>query len=386
MRNPLICGLILVTWLSLNACSTPSTTPGHASPGAWQDAPPTSNQSDAESIGSTRNSRVAIPVAGRTEPLVFLTGEMPANELDELTKIAPNVKIISGLTRETALQHAAEAHAIDVRVLSPELLEKAPNLVWVQALSAGVDRYMSMKPLIENDRIVLTNMRAVHGPAIADHAMATLLQLTRNLRFYIEQQKEGKWNEGETPWPSSALAGRTMLVVGLGGIGTEIAQRAHGFGMKITATRRSDAPSPDYVHHVGKPDELLAMLPDADVVAVCVPLTAETENLFNEAAFKAMKPGTILINIARGKIVNADAMLAALEGGRLAGACLDVTDPEPLPPEHPLWKMPNVVITPHIAADAGITDERRWALTRENLRRFGAGEPLLNVVDKKAGY
>jgi len=128
------------------------------------------------------------------------------------------------------------------------------------------------------------------------------------------------------------------------------------------------------------------MLPEADVVAVCVPLTAETENLFNEAAFKAMKPGAILINIARGKVVNTDAMLAALKVGRLAGACLDVTDPEPLPPEHPLWNLPNVVITPHVASDAGITEERRLALTRENLRRFGAGEPLLNVVDKQAGY
>jgi phosphoglycerate dehydrogenase-like enzyme len=130
----------------------------------------------------------------------------------------------------------------------------------------------------------------------------------------------------------------------------------------------------------------MTMLPDADVVAVCVPLTAETEGLFDEAAFTAMKRGAILINIARGKIVDTDAMMAALNDGRLAGACLDVTDPEPLPPDHPLWKMPTVVITPHVAADADITDTRRVILMRENIRRFGAGEPLLNVVDKKAGY
>jgi len=386
MRNPLIRGLLSLGLLSLVACSSPSTVSVHTSPGAVQDSQQTTNPNDAEAIGSTRNSRVAIPVAGRTEPLVFLAGDMPQDELDELAKAAPNVKIMNGLTRQTALKHASEAHGVDVRVLSPELLEKAPNLVWVQALSAGVDRYVTMKPLVDNDKIVLTNMRAVHGPAIADHSMAMLLQLTRNLRHYTEQQKDGKWNEGDTPWPSSALAGKTMLVLGLGGIGTEIAQRAHGFGMKVIATRRSDAPSPEFVHHVGKPGELLTLLPQADMVAVCVPLTADTEGMIKQAEFNAMKPGAILINIARGKIVDTDAMMSALKDGRLAGACLDVTDPEPLPPEHPLWKMPNVVITPHVAADAAITDERRRALVRENMRRFGAGEPLLNVVDKKAGY
>jgi phosphoglycerate dehydrogenase-like enzyme len=217
--------------------------------------------------------------------------------------------------------------------------------------------------------------------------MAMLLQLTRNLRYYAERQKTGEWrDEGETPWPSSALAGRTMLVVGLGGIGTEIAQRAHGFGMKVIATRRSDSPSPEFVERVGKPDELAAMLPEADVVAIAVPLTAETDGLFNDQLFNAMKPGAILINIARGRIVNTDALVAALTSGRLAGACLDVTDPEPLPSDHGLWKMPQVVITPHIAADADLTSDRRRVLVRENIRRFSACEPLLNVVDKKVGY
>jgi phosphoglycerate dehydrogenase-like enzyme len=156
--------------------------------------------------------------------------------------------------------------------------------------------------------------------------------------------------------------------------------------MTITAIRRSDATSPDFIEHVGKPDEMLAILPQADVVAVCVPLTAETEGMFNEAAFNAMKPGAVLINISRGRIVDTDALVTALNNGRLSGACLDVTDPEPLPADHVLWKMPTVVITPHVAADASVTDDRRQVLLRENLRRFSAGEPLLNVVDKKAGY
>jgi phosphoglycerate dehydrogenase-like enzyme len=122
------------------------------------------------------------------------------------------------------------------------------------------------------------------------------------------------------------------------------------------------------------------------VVAICVPLTPETTGLINADAFAAMKPGAYLINIARGRIVDTDALVAALESGRLAGACLDVTDPEPLPPGHPLWRQPNVIITPHVAADAELTDERHWQLFRENMRRFGAGEPLLNCVDKTVGY
>jgi phosphoglycerate dehydrogenase-like enzyme len=177
-----------------------------------------------------------------------------------------------------------------------------------------------------------------------------------------------------------------MLIVGIGGIGSEIAQRAHAFGMRIIATRRSDTPAPDYVERVGKPNELAAMLPEADVVAICVPLTSETENLFDDAMIRRMKPGAYVINIARGRIINTDALIAALKEGRLAGAALDVTDPEPLPAGHALWSAPNVLITPHIAADGELTDQRWWALYKENLRRFGAGEPLLNCVDVQAGY
>ena len=156
----------------------------------------------------------------------------------------------------------------------------------------------------------------------------------------------------------------------------------------VIATRRSNTPAPDYVEHVGKPQDLLTLLPQADVIAVCVPLTAATEGMFNAEAFDAMKKGAYLINVARGKIVETDALMAALTTGSLAtgGALLDVTEPEPLPADHPLWTMKNVIITPHVSSDAEVTEMRRLALMVENMRRFGAGEPLLNVVDKQAGY
>jgi phosphoglycerate dehydrogenase-like enzyme len=230
-------------------------------------------------------------------------------------------------------------------------------------------------------------MRGVHAPAIADHVFGMLLALTRDLPVHLAGRAEGRWSrQGSGALVPVALHGRTLLVVGLGGIGTEIARRGHGFGMRVLATRRGDDPAPAFVERVGKPQQLLAMLPEVDVVAIAVPLTAETRGLFDAAAFAAMKPRSYLVNIARGEVVDSDALLAALRSGKLAGACLDVTDPEPLPAGHPLWQLPNVVITPHVAARAELTGERRWILFRENLRRFDAGEPLLNVVDKQAGY
>jgi phosphoglycerate dehydrogenase-like enzyme len=253
-------------------------------------------------------------------------------------------------------------------------------------MSAGVDRYIGMEPLMKNDKIVLTNFRGVHGPAIADHAMAMLLSLTRDLRPHLSNQKKQRGGREEGSGRPIALDGRTMLVVGIGGIGTEIGQRAHGFGMRVIGTRRSTTPAPAFFEKVGQSKDLMAMLPEADVVAIAVPLTDETKGMFNAAAFAAMKKGSYLINIARGKVVETDALMAALKSGKLAGACLDVTEPEPLPSSHPLWDLPNVIITPHIAAEAEVTDQRRVVLMRENMRRFGAGEPLLNTVDKQAGY
>jgi phosphoglycerate dehydrogenase-like enzyme len=315
--------------------------------------------------------------------LTYFAGSISKSEQAQL---APNVRIVVGLSRKEALARAGEAHGVDARYASPGFLIKATKLRWVQVSSAGVDRYLGIKPLMENDALVMTNSRAVHGPAIADHAMAMLLSLTRNLNYYGQNQKQAKWARGGGAGKSIALQGKTMLVVGLGGIGTEIAQRANGFSMKVIGTRRSDRPSPGYIKRVGKPKDLLAMLPEADVVVLAVPLTDETKNMLNTAAFDAMKPGAYLINIARGKVVNTDALMKALKSGRLAGACLDVTDPEPLPADHELWKQANVIITPHVASHSEVTNKRRSALLVENLRRFGAGEPLLNVVDKKAGY
>jgi phosphoglycerate dehydrogenase-like enzyme len=320
-------------------------------------------------------------------PLTFLASDLTPAQQAELAPLAPKLKVLNLASREEALAHAAEADGIDARFATPEFLKAAPNLVWVQAMSAGVDRYVALPGIANDDKLVLTNMKGVHGPAIADHVFAMLLSQTRDLRFFAGEQAGSRWTREGSGTRPVALQGQTLLVVGLGGIGSEVAQRAHGFGMKVIATRRNAAtPSPEWIEHVGPPEELAALLPQADVVVVCVPLTKETERLFDAKALGLMKSTAYFVNIARGKVVDTAALVAALQAKKLAAACLDVTDPEPLPKESPLWAMKNVVITPHVASDAALTDERSWALFKENLRRFAAGEKLENVVDKKAGY
>ena len=339
-----------------------------------------------QELGSSRNARVAFPMDSGPVELTYLARSMSDEDLAKLRETAPDLRVITGLSRDEALRLAPDVHGIDGRYCSPEFLRAAGKLCWVQSSSAGVERYLALPELRENEGIVLTNMKTVHGPTIADHAFAMLLVLTRDLAYYLDPAQRGTWNRRGSGAETVALEGRTLLVVGLGGIGSEVARRGKGFGMRVLATRRSDTPPPPYVDRQARADQLLELLPEADVVAVCVPLTEETEGLIGKRELEAFKAGSYLINVGRGKVVDTDALVEALEDGRLAGAGLDVTDPEPLPPDHPLWGMPNVVITPHMSARSDLTRQRWRTIYFENLRRFGAGEPLLNVVDKEAGY
>jgi len=322
----------------------------------------------------------------RTHELTLLAQSIPTDDLVRLRAQPPKLRVITGLSRDEALGMAPEVDGIDGSYCTPTFLRAATRLRWVQSTSAGVERYVALAGLRDNDRIVLTNMQAVHGPTIADHAFAMLLALTRDLPYYLDPAHRGTWNRRGSGSETIALQDRTLLVVGLGGIGTEVARRGKGFGMRVLATRRSDTPPPSYVDRQATPDKLMELLAEADVVALCVPLTEQTEGMIGTRELGAVKKGAYLINVGRGKVVDTDALVKALESGHLAGACLDVTDPEPLPSYHPLWSMPNVVITPHMSGRSALTHERWNAVFFENIRRFGAGEPLLNVVDKAAGY
>lgn len=337
--------------------------------------------------GGMESDVVAIPreEIDVIEKLVYVARRLSPSEIATLSAVASHVDIRQVESRDEALQHASEAHGADAWLCTSEFLQKASRLRWIQAGSAGVERYLRTPEIRNNPQIVFTNMKGMHGPSIADHAFASLLLLTRELRFYESAFQEKRWDRGRRLQPSS-LYGKTMLVVGMGGIGSQIAQRAYGFGMRVMGTVRTKRVPPYYVERLEAASALHDLLPLADVVALAVPLTQETESLIGEEEFQIMKEGAYLINIARGKVVDTQALVKALSEGTLSGACLDVTDPEPLPADHPLWEAPNLVLTPHVSGRSQVTTERRRALLLENMRRFSAGEPLLNVVDKAAGY
>ncbi len=346
----------------------------------------TSARTHSPAVGSLDGALVATPTDGGTRELLYLAGSMDPESLAKLNAAAPNVRCVIPESPEDALRLAPEVHGANGRHCTPDFLAAASQLVWAQSPSAGVAWLLEREGILERDEIVVTNMQGIHGPAIAEHVFGMLLTLTRDISYHQQAERRGEWNRRGSGREAITLSGRTMLVVGLGGIGSEVARRAKGFDMEVLATRRSPTDPPAYVDRLGTAADLEAMLPLADVVVLCVPLTDETEGMMNERTLGLMKPGAYLVNIARGKVVDTDALVGALESGRIAGACLDVTEPEPLTAGHPLWSMPNVVITPHVASRGALTGERRAALLEANLRRFGAGEPLLNVVDKAAGY
>jgi phosphoglycerate dehydrogenase-like enzyme len=262
-------------------------------------------------------------------------------------------------------------------------LRAGHRLRWVQQGSAGVEGVVGIPELVERD-IVLTNMQRTFAPEIADQALAYLLAFTRGLTHFIRKPPEGSWRRPPEV-VLDELQDKTLLVIALGGIGSEIARRAFGFGMRVLATDPKVIERPLFVEELHKPDAFHRLLPRADVVASAVPLTPLSRRMISESEFGMMKRGVILINVSRGGVVDTGALVAALDQGRVAAAGLDVTDPEPFPAGHPLWTR-NVIITPHTAGQSPGGQQRVHELFRENLRRFAAGEMLLNVVDKKAGY
>jgi phosphoglycerate dehydrogenase-like enzyme len=243
-------------------------------------------------------------------------------------------------------------------------------------------------PGVRERGVLLTNMQRANGPIIAEHAIAMLLALARGLDRGVAQQPSGEWRPDALTAGGRmrVLKGKTLLVAGLGGIGTEVARRAHALGMRVIATRASGRTGPDFVSEVGLPDELPKLAAKADVVVNALPLTAATRGTFDARLFGAMKPSTLFVNIGRGGTVVTSALVQALQSGALGGAGLDVTDPEPLPADHPLWRAPNVIITPHVASESDLGSAAEWEIIRENLRRYVAGEKMLSVVDVSRGY
>ena len=294
------------------------------------------------------------------------------------------VEVVSVGSVAEAIDAVADADAV-IGYCSNDVVSAGKKLRWVQVGSSGVERCLATPALAEGS-VILTNMQKMSSPIIGEHAVALMMSLARGVPQQSKAMSSGNWNRGfGDELGMISLEGKTVLVVGLGGIGRAVAKRAAGLGMRVVATRNSSREGPDYVDYVGLSDELLELAAQADVIVNALPLTPQTRGLFDAAFFDSAKKGHLFINVARGGSVVTGDLVAALGDGRVGGAGLDVTDPEPLPADHPLWQMENVIVTPHIAW-YGSTGERERALAAENLRRFIAGDALLNVVDPARGY
>jgi phosphoglycerate dehydrogenase-like enzyme len=262
------------------------------------------------------------------------------------------------------------------------MLVAMPQLRWLHTPSAGVD--MLLIPELLARRLVVTNTTGSQAPPIAEYAMLAMLSHAKRLPAILAAQRERQWLDNDS-FLLGELSGQTLLIVGLGAIGGELARRAAAFDMRVLASRRRPAPAPHVERVVGE-GEWRGLLPEADFVVICAPLTERTRRMFDADALRAMKPSAYLINIARGEIIDDQALVAALREGRIAGALLDAFAPEPLPPESPYWTLPNCTVSPHISWSSPRVSERNAAILLENLRRYRAGERLLNVVDQQAGY
>jgi D-2-hydroxyacid dehydrogenase (NADP+) len=281
-------------------------------------------------------------------------------------------------TLEELEQRAREADVLVVSGLwRNTLLTSAPKLRFVQSFSAGTDQYD--KSLFARRGVRLANAQGVNERAVAEHAVALILALTRQLHLARDNQRERRWRGmiGDRALREQELGGKTLVVVGLGRIGVRLARLARAFEMRVIGVRRTARPAPDAADEVVAESDLVGALAEADIVALTCPLTPETEGLIDAAALKALRPGALLINVARGKVVDEAALLAALADGRVGAAALDCFHDEPLAPDSPFWALPNVLITPHSAGETGRYEENVVDILIDNIERLLRGETAL---------
>jgi phosphoglycerate dehydrogenase-like enzyme len=323
--------------------------------------------------------------------------------LEKIRIAAAPMQVVNARDEDHAAAEIADADAL-FGYLTPRLLHAAKKLRWAQSPTASMEKYLY--PELVASPVIVTNMRGIFSDVIADHVFGFVLCFAKNFHLYIRQQMRSEWHmlgrdPGELPGyggpgevhPSDCaaitLADSTLAVIGLGGIGAETARRGLAFGMRVLGVDpRVSSFSPASQTREGAgvsvfhPDQLNDVLAQSDFVVIAAPHTPQTYKLFNRERIQQMKRSAYLINVGRGVIVDLADLTAALQAGKIAGAGLDVYEIEPLPREHPLWRMENVILTPHCAAASPRVPERHLQTLLENLRRFVAGQPLLNVVDK----
>jgi phosphoglycerate dehydrogenase-like enzyme len=313
--------------------------------------------------------------------LVNAWGEFPSAYQEKLQAYAPNLEIKGCRSEEEFRREIADAHVVFGH-FTLEDFRAARQLRWAQYSAAGVEEILY--PEFVESPVVLTNMQRMYSPTISESVIGMMITLSRRLHDYALQTHEQKWN------PLGGLtnmSGLTMGLVGMGGIGTDTAYRAHyGFHMRILGTDPKPLPKPAFVAELHSPEWLPKMVPQVDVLVSAAPHTPITHHMFNDEIFRLMKPSAFFINVSRGWLVDQPALVSALKERRIAGAAVDVTEPEPLPPDDPLWTAGNILITSHTSAKGNVSTTNSLDLFCENVRRYVNGLPLLNVVDKKRGY
>src|SRR5688572_8033004 len=296
----------------------------------------------------------------------------------------PKIEFVAPDDRARVIPELADAEIIFGGV-SDEEFKAAKNVKWIQAASAGVE-FMWKVPAIVEHPVVVTNARGAHAATIAEHTFALLLGLTRQIVPHYEYQKLHQWGRGDFSPKLNGIKGLTMAVVGFGNIGKAIARRALGFEMNVIAVDAHPVPGIEGVKEVLSLERLNEVCKEADVLVVATPITPQTRGMIGAAQIRAMKPGSYVLAVSRGGIIDEPALIEALKSGHLAGAGLDVTAVEPLPADDPLWDAPNLLITPHDSGASKLTTELMWSIFHENLDRYQRGEQLSNLVDKKLGY
>ncbi len=311
---------------------------------------------------------------------MVLCADLAPEELRAVQAAAPDVRFVPVETAAQALQEMEDAEAFYGH-LTPALFSRAKKLAWVQAPVAGLENFVF--PALAESDVVLTNMAGIYSDVISDHALTYLLMFARGFHVYRQYQTDRVWRQGA---PVRHLAASTLGVVGLGGIGAAVARKGKALGLEVWGVEARDMETPAGVDVLLRPDALPQVLERADFLVLCVPHTPETVGLIGKRELALMPNDAYLINIGRGVLVSLEALVEALATETIAGAGLDVFETEPLPADHPLWSMPNVIMTPHTAAASAYIRERHVGVLIDNVTRFRQGVPLHNVVGKANWY
>ena len=309
---------------------------------------------------------------------VLVSGAVLPDQLDQIKAAAPGADVRYYQTQKELEEHIAEAEVVAGNV-SAAGLAKAQKLKWVQSWAAGTDAMMY--PEMVASPVVVTSCKGNGAIPLAEHAMMLMLMLNRDARRWLRAQAEHRWDH----WSHPELNGLTCGIIGLGHSGQDLALKCKAFHMRVIGLRKTPQPTPN-VDELFTHDRLHEFLGQSDFVVVTAPRTPETLGLLGEAEFRAMKPTAYYICFSRGGIADDAALLKALKEGWIAGGGLDAHDKEPLPADSPFWDLPNAIVTPHNGASTPFTRQRGIDIFVDNLKRFQAGQPLVNVIDKEAGY